>query len=93
MIPPETGLSFTNPNIKFDGRFEPWLISATKIKIEATVKFDGGLEPWLIPATKTKTNIKFENLPNFEVFNFVLCYKMSVAWNSPLRPPEHWPVD
>ena len=49
-------------NIKFDGGFEPWLISATKLTIKANIKFDGGFEPWLMSATKIriKTIVKFD---------------------------------
>ena len=32
-------------DIKFDGGFEPWLIPATKIRIETDVKFDYGFKP------------------------------------------------
>ena len=62
-------------NIIFDGGFEPWLISATKIIIKTNVKFDGGFETCLVPTTKIKTNIKFENLPNFGVLPEKFCLK------------------
>ena len=74
-------------SIKFDGGFEPWLIFATKFRIKTDIKFDGGFEPWLIPTTKIKTNVKFENLPNFGMFNFRIVLQVQDV-SSMLQPPH-----